>query len=99
MRGTNTENQMSVYDECSPMVQRNRKMHHKLTVLITSMTVSFYLSWTPYAINSLLTMLGVWTPNHLLSVIAILFAKSATLINPILYIVFNNDVSFEAKLF
>ena len=57
------------------------------------MTLSFYLSWTPYAINTLLTMFGIWIPLPLLNVIAILLAKSGTVINPILYIFFNKDVS------
>ena len=56
------------------------------------MTISFYLSWTPYAVNSLLTMWGYIVP-HLPNVIAVLFAKSATMVNPILYILLNKEVS------
>ena len=57
------------------------------------MTCAFYLCWTPYAIHSILRIAEVWQPPRLSNVIAILFAKSGTVINPILYIFFNNDVS------
>ena len=67
-------------------------MHRKLAFLTLSMTISFYISWTPYAINSLLIMSGYDVP-HIPNVIAVLFAKSATIVNPILYIFLNKDVS------
>ena len=75
-----------------PVSKKDRSMHRKLTILTTSMTISFYLSWTPYAVNSLLTMWGYIVP-HLPNVIAVLFAKSATMVNPILYILLNKEVS------
>ena len=55
------------------------------------MTLSFYLSWSPYATNSILAMAEVPLPR-LLIVSAILFAKSGIIINPVLYIFFNADV-------
>ena len=54
------------------------------------MTVSFYLSWMPYAADCLLIMCGV-TVSSKFHVIAVLFAKSGTVINPILYIFLNNE--------
>ena len=72
-------------------IKREQKNQRKVNMLITAMTLSFYLSWTPYAINCLLTMSGVSLP-YVANVIAILFAKSGTVINPILYILFNKDV-------
>ena len=69
-----------------------QKLQRKLTILITLMTLSFYITWLPYAINCLLAMSGVILP-HAANVIAILFAKSGTVINPILYIFFNKEVS------
>ena len=78
-------------------VRRAATMQRKLTILTLSMTISFYLSWMPYALNCILTMLGVFVP-HIPQVIAILFAKSGTVINPILYIFFNKEVSnFDIK--
>ena len=61
------------------------------------MTMAFYLSWMPYAINCLLVMAGVMVPKRH-QMFASLFAKSGTLINPILYIFFNKDVSFVVIL-
>ena len=79
-------------DNSCPVSKRDKRMHRKLTILSTSMTISFYVSWTPYAINSLLIMCGYYLP-HLPNVIAVLFAKSSTMVNPILYIFLNKDVS------
>ena len=56
-----------------------------------SMTVSFYISWTPYAIVCILSMLGISSPR-LGNILSILFAKTGTVINPILYIYFNKEV-------
>ena len=64
----------------------------QLTILTTSMTMSFYLSWTPYAFNCILNMAGVLIP-HVANIIAILFAKCGTVINPTLYIFCNKGVS------
>ena len=56
------------------------------------MTLGFYFCWTPYAINCIAAMAGSSLPRNA-GVIAILFAKSGTIINPILYIFLNKDVS------
>ena len=80
-----------IYNLC-PVSKRDKQMHRKLTILTMSMTVSFYVSWTPYVINCLLIMYGYNLP-HLPNVIAALFAKSATMVNPVLYIFLNKDVS------
>ena len=77
----------------NPAVNRHQKMHRKLTAVTISMTITFYVSWTPYAICSFLTMTGLWAPNYIQSLISVLVAKTVTLINPILYIYFNNSVS------
>ena len=74
-------------------IKRLQDKQRKLTILTLSMTCAFYLCWTPYAIHSILRIAEVWQPPRLSNVIAILFAKSGTVINPILYIFFNNDVS------
>ena len=68
------------------------KKQMKLTLVLLAMTFSFYLTWTPYAINSFLSMLGI-KPPKIAQTLTILFAKSGTVINPILYIFFNKEVS------
>ena len=80
---------------CEQSKQKN-KSQRKLTFILLTMTFSFYLTWTPYAANSFLSMIGILTPK-LIQILAILFAKSGTVINPILYIFFNKEVSFIYK--
>ena len=77
----------------SDSIKKEEKMQRKLTLLSTLMTLAFYLSWMPYALVCLLVMSGVKIPKRY-QMFASLFAKSGTLINPILYIFFNKDVSF-----
>ena len=64
----------------------------KVTIFIILMTLSFYITWTPYAISSLLAMVGD-TVYRTAGVISILAAKFGTIINPILYIFLNKQVS------
>ena len=83
------------YDNNSPsdrVIQRTLRMQRHLAILNLSMTVSFYLSWLPYAADCLLIMCGVPVPSNY-HVLSVLFAKSGTVINPILYIFFNKEVS------
>ena len=83
------------YDNNSPsdrVIQRTLRMQRYLAILNLSMTVSFYLSWLPYAVDCLLIMCGVMVPRNY-HVVSVLFAKSGTVINPILYIFFNKEVS------
>ena len=82
-------------DRSYRVIQETQKLQRNLTLLNLSMTVSFYLSWMPYAADCLLIMCGV-TVSSKFHVIAVLFAKSGTVINPILYIFLNNDVSTNA---
>ena len=71
--------------------KRDLRLHRRLTILTTSMTFTFYLSWTPYAVCSFFTIINHSLP-HLPNVVAILMAKLGTVINPILYIYFNKEV-------
>ena len=77
----------------SDSIRKEAKMQRKLTLLSTLMTFAFYLSWMPYALVCLIVMGGVNIPRRY-QMFASLFAKSGTLVNPILYIFFNKDVSF-----
>ena len=56
------------------------------------MTLSFYVAWLPYATTALLTMSGVLIPYGW-NIVSVLFAKSATISNPIMYIFLNKIVS------
>ena len=75
-------------------IKKIQNRQRRLTLLTLSMTLSFYATWTPYAIHSILRILpGDWKPSYLSNVVAILCAKSGTIINPVIYIFLNNDVS------
>ena len=79
-------------DRCSFALKREQRNQRKLTTRIILMTLFFYVAWLPYAISSLLMMSGVLIPYGL-NDIAFLFAKSATISNPIMYIFLNKVVS------
>ena len=73
-------------------IKIQQKNQTNLSILITSMTFSFYMCWTPYAISSFLTMTGAPLPQWM-DTVAFLFAKSGAVINPLLYIFFNKKVT------
>ena len=79
-------------DTISSWAKKGNHLQKRLTILTASMTISFYFCWLPYAINCILTMSGVSVP-HLTNIIATIFAKSGVVINPVIYIFFNKDVS------
>ena len=74
------------------VVEVEQKVQRKITTLIILMTLAFYVTWTPYAISSLLTMAGV-SLSFISKAIAALCTKTSVVINPILYIFLNTDVS------
>ena len=59
---------------------------------MTIMTVSFYVCWTPYAIRCMLTMFGIRL-SVIPASLALLFAKLGVIINPLIYIFYNKEVS------
>ena len=61
-------------------------------IMMQLMTLSFYLTWTPYAIDCILAMSGIRVPENV-KIFALLFSKSGTIINPALYIYSNTKVS------
>ena len=61
------------------------------TLMISLMTSSFYLCWTPYALRCILGMLG-FDLNAELSGVSILISKLGVIINPVLYIFYNKEV-------
>ena len=59
---------------------------------MTIMTVSFYICWTPYAIRCMLAMFGIGL-SVIPASLALLFAKLGVIINPLIYIFYNKEVS------
>lgn len=72
---------------------KNMKKNSDFTIASTIgiMTASFYICWTPYAIRCILSMFGVDLPA-VVSGVTILFAKFGIVINPLVYIFYNNEV-------
>ena len=64
------------------------------TVVISIMTLSFYICWTPYALRCILGMLG-FDLNAELSGVSIMLSKLGVIINPVLYIFYNKEVSAD----
>ena len=58
------------------------------------MTVSFYVCWTPYAMRSILELFGFKLTN-IPSALALLIAKLGVIVNPLIYIFFNKEVSLD----
>ena len=77
--------------EC--MAQR-RSMERKLaaTSTIAIMTAGFYICWAPYAVKCILLMVNIHI-SILPSMLAVLITKLEVIINPIIYIFFNNQVT------
>ena len=81
--------------ELNSDVRKINKMKKNSDFTIAStigiMTASFYICWTPYAIRCILSMFGVDLPA-VVSGVTILFAKFGIVINPLVYIFYNNEV-------
>ena len=64
------------------------------SIVMGVMILSFYLCWTPYAIRCILGMVEVEL-NAKLSGISILFSKLGVIMNPLVYIFYNKEVSLS----
>jgi len=61
--------------------------------MVLLMVFSFTLVWSPYAISCLLRMVGI-DPGAASSLISLLFCKTSVLLNPIIYVALNPQVSW-----
>ena len=64
----------------------------KIESMIAMMTFSFYVCWTPYAIKVILELCGI-PLSVTQSLLLLVFAKLGVIVNPILYIFYNKEVS------
>ena len=69
-----------------------QRSNEKIGTTIAIMTVSFYVTWTPFAIRCVLGILQ-FDVIPLFSGLALLFAKLGVIVNPLLYIFQNQEVS------
>ena len=78
-----------------PCTKRSSKSRlANATLVISIMTLSFYICWTPYAFRCILGMLG-FDLNAELSGVSIMLSKLGVIINPVLYIFYNKEVSAD----
>ena len=70
---------------------RSQKRVKAATSAVAIMTISFYICWLPYAVTSTMSILGLYVA-FTMSVPAFLFAKLGVIVNPIIYIFFNQEV-------
>ena len=69
------------------------KSNRKIESMISMMTVSFYVCWTPYVLRVILDLFGV-PLSAIVPVLCLHLAKLRIIVNPILYIFFNKEVRF-----
>ena len=67
------------------------KSNKKIESMISMMTLSFYVCWTPYVLRVILDLFGV-PLSAIVPVLCLHLAKLRIIINPILYIFFNKEV-------
>ncbi|KAG9484118.1 hypothetical protein GDO78_009823 [Eleutherodactylus coqui] len=64
--------------------ERQRKMERDVTRVSTVICTAFIIAWSPYAVISMWSACGYHVPS-LTSILASLFAKSASFYNPLIY--------------
>lgn len=68
-----------------------RRETHVL-VMVVSMVSCYLLCWMPYGVMALLGTFSVGIVSPTASVVSSILAKSSTVLNPIVYVLFNNQV-------
>ena len=88
------KNQGSISTSTRECQAQRRSMERKLvaTSTIAIMTAGFYICWAPYAVKCILLMVDIHI-SILPSTLAVLITKLEVIINPIVYIFFNNQVT------
>uniref|UniRef100_A0A672RYS2 G-protein coupled receptors family 1 profile domain-containing protein n=1 Tax=Sinocyclocheilus grahami TaxID=75366 RepID=A0A672RYS2_SINGR len=75
---------------------RIRKREHRVLLMVMTMVIFYLLCWLPYGIMALLATFGA--PGLVTveaSIVPSILAKSSTVINPIIYIFMNKQVSIK----
>ena len=82
-----TRRAKNIWGKSSNFTRKATEMEHKLVILFGVMTVAFLVAWTPYAVVSLISMIG--GPDVISDVAASIpayIAKSSFCYNPIVYV-------------
>ncbi|TRY62428.1 hypothetical protein DNTS_013971 [Danionella cerebrum] len=72
----------------------SRKREHRVLLMVITMVVFYLLCWLPYGIMALVATFGA--PGLVTveaSIVPSILAKSSTVINPVIYIFMNKQVS------
>lgn len=92
-------NQQIVSTTSTSTSNENRKNMSKWTTMVSWMTTAYIISWTPYAVTSLMTAKNgksLTMSQGALMAVAIT-AKSSTLFNPVIYGLMYNDFRNKVK--
>lgn len=74
----------------------SRKREHRVLLMVITMVIFYLLCWLPYGIVALLATFGA--PGLVTaeaSIVPSILAKSSTVINPVIYIFMNKQVSIK----
>lgn len=72
--------------------------HRKVLLRIVALTVTYFISWTPYTVVALLCTAGYTNPIDSLAVeLPSTFAKTGALWNPLVYVVVNSTFRKKVK--
>lgn len=73
------------------LLERQLKTRKKTARIVMAMTVAFFISWSPYALSSLIgSIMGRESVSPAYSMIPELMAKASVVYNPILYAFLNS---------
>ena len=73
------------------LLERQLKTRKKTVRIVMAMTVAFFISWSPYALSSLIgSIMGRESVSPAYSMIPELMAKASVVYNPILYAFLNS---------
>lgn len=79
------------------LLTAQRRENHILLMVVT-MVSCYLLCWMPYGVVALLATFGrtgLITP--ITSIVPSVLAKSSTVVNPVIYVLFNNQVSLQME--
>ena len=93
----NNPRKLALIENPSMPLQPKMRRSANATLTISIMALSFYICWTPYAVRCILAMVGV-DLNAKFSGVSILISKLGVIVNPILYIFHNKEVSQKISI-
>ncbi|XP_022792205.1 melanopsin-like [Stylophora pistillata] len=93
-----TRRAKTIWGKTSNFTRIATEMEHKMLILFGIMTVAFLMAWTPYAIVSIISMIGgPYVISDVAASIPAYLAKSSYCLNPIVYVFRNKRLRRQIK--